>query len=236
MSAAICPYCRTPIETASGDEMLCTGCGTPHHADCYKENGGCTIFGCANAPADEQKVSVTGRDLAVPVAGAPAPRSITNLPEILPGVGLLPPGYNPNTPPKPKKAAPPPLPGQAPAQAQPAAPLGSSVPRAGVGSMFFNAATLPAPQPTAAATHGPSVDFDFHPDPNAKNRSTFIVLGALLGFFGAHNFYAGYKRKAVGQLCLTAFSLGFAGVMSWVWAVIDVCTVDRDSEGIRFRS
>jgi TM2 domain-containing membrane protein YozV len=102
--------------------------------------------------------------------------------------------------------------------------------------MFFNAATAPAPGLAPAMTHPPSIDFDFRPDPNAKNRSTFIVLGALLGFFGAHNFYAGYKRKAVAQLCLTAFSLGFAGVMSWVWAVIDVCTVDRDSEGIRFRS
>ena len=80
------------------------------------------------------------------------------------------------------------------------------------------------------------VVFDAEPDPNAKNRSTFIVLGALLGFFGAHNFYAGYKRKAVMQLCLTAFTLGFAAIMTWVWAVIDVCTVDRDSAGIKFKS
>jgi len=99
--------------------------------------------------------------------------------------------------------------------------------------MFFDTPPVPVPAQAAAPTY----DFNLEPDdPNAKNRSTFIVLGALLGCFGAHNFYAGYKRKAVMQLCLTAFSLGFAGIMSWVWAVIDVCTVDRDSEGIRFRS
>jgi TM2 domain-containing membrane protein YozV len=228
MSAAICPYCRTPIDPASGEEMLCTGCGTPHHADCYKENGGCTIFGCANAPSDEQKISVTGRDLAAPPPARTAAPSVTNLPQMLPGVGLLPPGYNPNAPPKSVKAAPPPLPPQSPAPA----PATTSTPRAGVGSMFFN----PAPVPSPAATQARAMDFDINPDPNAKNRTTFIVLGALLGFFGAHNFYAGYKRKAVAQLCLTAFSLGFAGVMSWVWAVIDVCTVDRDSQGIKFKS
>jgi TM2 domain-containing membrane protein YozV len=220
--SAICPYCRTAIETAPEEELLCAGCGTPHHADCYKENGGCTVFGCGKAPSDEQKVSVTGRDLATPSSGP----SITTLPQMLPGVGLMPPGWTPNAPPKPVRAAPPPLP------VQPPAPIRTQAPRVGVGSMFFDAAPVPAP----AVAHAPAFDFDINPDPNAKNRSTFIVLGALLGFFGAHNFYAGYKRKAVGQLCLTAFTLGFAGIMSWVWAVIDVCTVDKDSQGIKFKS
>jgi TM2 domain-containing membrane protein YozV len=207
--------------------MLCTGCGTPHHADCYAENGGCTVFGCSAAPADEQKISVTRRDIAAPIAGtAPAP-TLGNLPTMLPGIRLMPPGWNPNALPKPVKAPPPPLPqgSAAPQVARPTA-------RVGVGSMFFDAPPVPAPASSAA----PAFDFDTEPDPNAKNRSTFIVLGALLGFFGAHNFYAGYKRKAVMQLCLTAFTLGFAAIMTWVWAVIDVCTVDRDSTGIRFKS
>ena len=38
------------------------------------------------------------------------------------------------------------------------------------------------------------------------------------------------------QLCLTAFTFGFAGIMTWVWAVIDVCTIDRDSAGVKFKS
>jgi TM2 domain-containing membrane protein YozV len=227
MSAAVCPYCRTPIEPDSGERFLCTGCGTPHHADCFKENGGCTVFGCSAAPADEQKVSVTRRDIAAPIAGAAHAPTIGNLTRMLPGVGLMPPGWNPNAPAKPVKAAPPPLPAGSAALV-----VSRPAPRVGVGSMFFDG--NPVPVPASAAS--PAFNFDLEPDPNAKNRSTFIVLGALLGFFGAHNFYAGYKRKAVGQLCLTAFTLGFGGIMTWVWAVIDVCTVDRDSTGVKFKS
>ena len=174
-------------------------------------------------------MSVTRLDFAAPITGAAPAPTAGNLPQMLPGIGLTPPGWNPNAPPKPVKAAPPPLP---PGSVIAAAPIARPAARVGVGSMFFDAprsrCRLPLPPP--------SFDFDLEPDPNAKNRSTFIVLGALLGFFGAHNFYAGYKKKAVGQLCLTAFTLGFGGFMTWVWAVIDVCTVDRDSSGVKFKS
>ena len=69
-----------------------------------------------------------------------------------------------------------------------------------------------------------------------KNRTSFIVLGALLGAFGAHNFYAGYYKKAGIQLAITVLTLGFASPMSWMWAVIDICTIDRDSRGLQFES
>jgi hypothetical protein len=92
-------------------------------------------------------------------------------------------------------------------------------------------------QPVAAvATAAPATPLSFEPDPDAKNRMTFIILGVLLGAFGAHNFYAGYTKKAVAQLCITVFSLGFASPMAWVWGVIDVSTIDSDEKGIKFRS
>src|SRR5215469_805499 len=144
MSAAVCPYCRTPIDAAAGEELLCSGCGTPHHADCYKENGGCTVFGCANAPSDEQKLSITGTDLAAPAA------SIATLP----GVGLMPHGWTPapGAPPKPVKAPPPPLPDQPVAAPSPvSAPTGG----VGVGSMFFNPVPIPIP-----ASQAPAFDFN----------------------------------------------------------------------------
>lgn len=100
-----------------------------------------------------------------------------------------------------------------------------------VGSVLFAA----QPVPVVAAAHAPA-DFDFDDDPNVKNRMTFIMLGIFLGVFGAHNFYAGYRRKAVAQLCISVLTLGFASPMSWVWAVIDVCTIDRDHKGIKFKS
>jgi TM2 domain-containing membrane protein YozV len=229
MTAPVCPYCRTVIEPDSGNELLCAGCGTPHHADCYAENGGCTVFGCSAAPGEEQKLTLTGVDLS----GTP-PSASGNIPEMLPGVGLMPPGWTPNAPPKPVKAPPPPLPpGASAARAAEAAPAAIPVPRFGSGSVLFG--SQPVAAVALAQAHTPT-DFDDVPNPVAKNRMTFIVLGVLLGAFGAHNFYAGYRGKAIAQLCISLFSLGFASPMSWVWAVIDVWTVDRDNQGIKFKS
>jgi TM2 domain-containing membrane protein YozV len=236
MSVAVCPYCRSPIEPGAADELLCPGCGTPHHSDCFQENGGCTVFGCSSAPADEQKVTLTGSDLGA----KPAVDPYGNVPGMLSGVGLMPPGWKPNVPPPPLKAAPPPMPPGAvappatvPAQVSPPPANTLGIPRFGSGSVLFGATPMPVP---AAATQGQAGEFDFTANPNAKNRTNFIVLGVLLGAFGAHNFYAGYNNKAIAQLLLTVLTLGFASPMSWVWAVIDVCTVDRDGNGIRFRS
>ena len=58
MTAEVCPYCRAPISTED-PVTVCEGCGTRHHTDCYAENGGCTIFGCSCAPAEEPKLTVS---------------------------------------------------------------------------------------------------------------------------------------------------------------------------------
>ena len=55
-----CPYCREAI--AEADSRACPACNTPHHADCWSENGGCTVFGCTAAPPEDVKS-----------AGAPPP-------------------------------------------------------------------------------------------------------------------------------------------------------------------
>ena len=87
-------------------------------------------------------------------------------------------------------------------------------------------AALPTPlaypyaQPVSATTY--------------KSRTTFIVLGIFLGALGIHNFYAGYTGRAVGQLCLTVLTLGYLGIVSWIWAIIEICIVEKDSTGQRF--
>jgi len=83
-----------------------------------------------------------------------------------------------------------------------------------------------------------SIHRDTQPGPESepKNRTSFIVLGALLGPVGAHNFYAGYTKKAVTQLLITVLTLGFASPMTWIWAIIDICTVNQDQRGIEFAS
>jgi uncharacterized membrane protein YhaH (DUF805 family) len=55
-----CPYCRESVAESIGVE--CPTCKTPHHSDCWQENGGCTVFGCEHAPADEPKVALTASD------------------------------------------------------------------------------------------------------------------------------------------------------------------------------
>jgi len=65
-----------------------------------------------------------------------------------------------------------------------------------------------------------------------KSRATFVVLGVVFGAFGIHNFYAGYSGRGAAQLAITICTLFFGGIISWIWAIVEVCTVDRDSRNI----
>jgi TM2 domain-containing membrane protein YozV len=204
MTTEGCPYCRAEI--APEDAVaVCSGCGTKHHQDCYDENGGCTIFGCSCAPAEEPKLSVSAPDLAAigPSATAPAEAQTPAVASPLP-------------PPPPKRDP-------VPATTDELRQIANQVVPSMFGSFGSDATMSPlAPEPIA-------------PTP-PKNRTTFILLGALLGAFGAHNFYAGYRKKALGQLALTVLTLGFGSPMTWIWAIIDICTVNRDSSGVEFES
>ncbi len=57
----ICPYCQSKIKDDL-DVVVCSLCGTPHHRECYEENGGCTTYGCKNNPTTvkEERVDVGG--------------------------------------------------------------------------------------------------------------------------------------------------------------------------------
>jgi TM2 domain-containing membrane protein YozV len=72
------------------------------------------------------------------------------------------------------------------------------------------------------------------PTTEAKGRIGFILLGIFLGALGIHNFYAGYTGKAVAQLLITLLSLGFLAIVSWIWALIEVCTITKDAKGVPF--
>src|SRR5277367_2070326 len=216
IKADVCPYCRTKIVAEDGP-VICEGCGTAHHADCYAENGGCTIFGCSKAPGDEPKMSVSAPEL-VEMPAAPTPvveNRMSPPPPPPPPPGVILPsetssGMTPGT-----------SSGMTSGTAEDLRHVANRV----VPSMFGGfAGHDPAPPVEEPEVHEP------------KNRSSFIVLGALLGAFGAHNFYAGYYKKAGIQLAITLCTLGFASPMSWMWAVIDICTIDRDRWGVQFES
>jgi TM2 domain-containing membrane protein YozV len=196
MTTLVCPYCRTNI--AAGDEpLICEGCGAAHHADCYAENGGCTIFGCSKAPADEPKVSVSTPELVLASEPPPAPVE-RRLP-----------------PPPPRGVV------SRPATADELQHVANRV----VPSMFGG---------FAGEDNTPTAEETVVREP--RKRTNYILLGALLGAFGAHNFYAGYRKKAGIQLGITLLTLGFGSPMSWLWAVIDICTIDRDVRGVQFEA
>lgn len=200
MTAEVCPYCRGAIGTEE-PAITCEGCGTRHHADCYSENGGCTIFGCNRAPADEAKLTVSAPELIH--ASTPAPPAVSGA---LVGAPAPPP---------------PPVRSPRPLSVAELRQISNRV----VPSMFGSFSE--EDDPVAPETL---------PDASPKRRTTYMILGALLGAFGAHNFYAGYNKKAGAQLAITVLTLGFGSPMSWIWAIIDICTIDRDSQGVQLES
>lgn len=57
----ICPYCRTEVEAP---KIQCPTCSSPHHRECWSQNGGCTVYGCKSSPSDEPKMVITHQSLA----------------------------------------------------------------------------------------------------------------------------------------------------------------------------
>ncbi len=217
----LCPYCRTPLE-AEDEVVNCPACNTPHHQACVAENGGCTVFGCSQAPVDEVKVSVSAQDLAPrPVApAAPVPESVPHFnPHSIYNLAASPaepPAADPlqPIPPPPRSAGtgvpPPPLP---------------------PGSVLI---PQPGPVPVMFGGYVPPM----MPDPYGyiprKNRVVFVLLAIFLGCFGGHNFYAGYTRRAILQLCITIFTCSIGAIVIWIWAIVEACTVDHDNDGLAF--
>lgn len=64
-ASAVCPICCTAI--APGDAVtVCPDCKTPHHAECWSENHGCSTYGCASAAHQETHTTDGGGAGAVP--------------------------------------------------------------------------------------------------------------------------------------------------------------------------
>lgn len=70
----------------------------------------------------------------------------------------------------------------------------------------------------------------------SKNKWVYILLGLFLGEFGIHDFYAGYIGRGVVKLLITILSFGFLFWISWLWAIVEICTVRMDSRGVTFTS
>ncbi len=42
---SVCPYCLSPIEDKA-EKVRCPVCGVDHHAECWRANGKCSVYGC----------------------------------------------------------------------------------------------------------------------------------------------------------------------------------------------
>lgn len=45
LAGKTCPFCKAPFMEGEA-VVFCSHCEMPHHLECWKENGGCTTFGC----------------------------------------------------------------------------------------------------------------------------------------------------------------------------------------------
>ena len=94
----------------------------------------------------------------------------------------------------------------------------------------------PAPPPQYAPPppqYAPPPQYG-QPVMSTKSRVVYIILGIFLGELGVHNFYAGRVGVGVAQLLITVLTCGYGTVITWIWALIEVCTVTTDSQGRRF--
>jgi TM2 domain-containing membrane protein YozV len=73
-----------------------------------------------------------------------------------------------------------------------------------------------------------------------RNRGVFIILGLLLGGFGAHNFYAGYHDRGAAQCVAWIAGCGvavavpqslFIAALVLVWVIVELCIVTEDAAG-----
>lgn len=67
-----------------------------------------------------------------------------------------------------------------------------------------------------------------------KSRTAYVLLGIFLGTLGIHNFYAGYSGRGIAQLLLSVLSCGYLSLISWIWAIVEICVTTRDGRGVQF--
>lgn len=112
----------------------------------------------------------------------------------------------------------------APAQAVPVAPVAAP--------MATPTGYTPQGQPSVVVVNnGPQAPYYPYPP---KSRTAYLLLAFFLGTLGIHNFYAKRSTCGVIQLLITILSCGFAAGISWIWAIIEMITVDRDGNNVPF--
>ena len=67
-----------------------------------------------------------------------------------------------------------------------------------------------------------------------KSQLIYVILALFLGAFGVHNFYADRWERGIIQLLITVFT-GFLGlIISSLWAIINIFSIETDGTGRAF--
>ncbi len=69
-----------------------------------------------------------------------------------------------------------------------------------------------------------------------RNRLVYVLLAFCLGNLGLHNFYAGYRRRALIQLIVSVAGclLIFPPLLIAAWVAVEIVKVHRDACGVPF--
>jgi hypothetical protein len=67
-----CPYCRFPLKEGA-EVARCGDCGSVHHAECWRDNGGCAVLACASGPTTAGRRSGPPPTRVSPPPGPSAP-------------------------------------------------------------------------------------------------------------------------------------------------------------------
>lgn len=94
----------------------------------------------------------------------------------------------------------------------------------------------PANAPLAAPPGTPGGLLAAQPSP--KSRLAYCILGILFGALGIHNFYSGHSKRGLIKLLLTVLLCWtlIVPLGVFIWVLVEICTVNADSEGRTFDS
>lgn len=100
------------------------------------------------------------------------------------------------------------------------------------------------PMPTPSMGNTPTVHVNNYigghglpamPTTGPKSRVAAGLLALFLGAFGIHRFYLGHNGTGIAMLLLTVLTCGYGGVISGIWAIVDMIGIFtgsmRDSDG-----
>ena len=70
-----------------------------------------------------------------------------------------------------------------------------------------------------------------------KNKIAAALLAFFLGALGVHNFYLGYKKKAIAQLLITVLTCFVGSIVSSIWALVEFIqiltgSISTDADGV----